>query len=203
MLQIIPTLASLNHLGYNLFMTEEEITYPDIAEQIKKMQDKEQTFIRATIDDSLMSNSENQQIYQKMITEHTQKMKEIIQKIGWPTISKVGKEASHNAWNLIQHADDDVEFQAECLNLIKQQEEGEVLKKEIAYLTDRIACNKGELQVYGTQLSSNDKEEFVRLKNVIDPDNLDKRRNEMALEPMNEYIIETANFYKRGYNLKD
>ena len=51
----------------------------------------------------------------KIDKQHTEKLKEIINKIGYPTISKVGKSWSLYAWLLSQHADHDLEFQKKCL----------------------------------------------------------------------------------------
>jgi len=84
-------------------------------------------------------------------------LKKIIKEIGWPVISKVGKEASQAAWLVAQHADHDVKFQEYCLNLMKNASDGDVLKKQIAYLTDRILVNTGKKQLYGTQFYLNKK----------------------------------------------
>jgi hypothetical protein len=42
---------------------------------------------------------------------NTQRMKEIVEQMGWPTRSKVGGHASEMAWLLVQHADHDRAFQ--------------------------------------------------------------------------------------------
>jgi hypothetical protein len=53
--------------------------------------------------------------------------------------------------------DHDVKFQEYCLNLMKNASDGDVLKKQIAYLTDRILVNTGKKQLYGTQFYLNKK----------------------------------------------
>src|SRR3989344_5778883 len=50
---------------------------------------------------------------------NTERLKEIIEKSGWPSIDLVGKKASRNAGLIIQHADHDVRFQ----NTIKKKKE--------------------------------------------------------------------------------
>lgn len=50
-------------------MTEEKITYPDIAAEIKQMQDKEQSFIQQYIN----SKDTDPKVYKEMIKQHTQK----------------------------------------------------------------------------------------------------------------------------------
>ena len=47
---------------------------------------------------------------------NTRRMREIVSAFGWPTLSKVGADAEHKAWLLVQHAD--LEFQRECFALM-------------------------------------------------------------------------------------
>ena len=101
-------------------------------------------------------------------------MKEIVSKIGWPTISKVGKEASSGAWLLIQHADHDIDFQKECLSVMKSESGEEISLRNIAYLEDRIKINLGLPQVYGTQFKLVDGE-FIP-NEIEDPEHVEERR---------------------------
>ncbi|MCL5090757.1 MAG: hypothetical protein M1514_01970 [Patescibacteria group bacterium] len=115
---------------------------------------------------------------QKIDKENTQELKEIIKKIGWPTISKVGPIASWAAWLIAQHADHDPEFQKECLSLIEDcYQKGDVNPLNLAYLTDRVAVNFGQKQIYGTQWKNNE------VKPIENPENLDQRRQKMGLWP--------------------
>ncbi len=118
--------------------------------------------------------------------KNTSRMKEIVTQIGWPTLSKVGSEASHNAWLLIQHSDKDVEFQELCLGLMKSESTEEVKLSDIAYLEDRVRVNKKLPQLYGTQMRVVDGQ---RLPQPIEnPDDINIRRQEMGLAPIEEYI---------------
>lgn len=116
---------------------------------------------------------------------NTERMKDIIDEIGWPSISKVGKAGSSNAWLLVQHADHDLDFQKKCLELMKLEAEGEVSKRDIAYLEDRILTGQGMPQSYGTQFYTNSDGQLVPLP-IQDPDNVDKRRAVMGLETLTE-----------------
>ena len=82
---------------------------------------------------------------------HTIRMKEIVESIGWPSISLVGARASTAAWLLVQHADRSIRFQQKCLRLMKQARRGDIDRQLIAYLEDRICVNRGLPQMYGTQ----------------------------------------------------
>lgn len=113
------------------------------------------------------------------------KLKVIIEKIGWPSISKVGHSGSYNAWLLVQHADHDPNFQKKCLELMKAEPNGEVSKKDIAYLEDRIAVGDGRNQIYGTQFHKNTNGK-VKPFPIKDPDNVNNFRKNIGLETLKE-----------------
>lgn len=57
-----------------------------------------------------------------------------------------------------------------------------------AYLYDRIKMNSGEKQLYGTQFSDVDPENgIVTLAETEDMDNLDHRRMEIGMMPIEMY----------------
>ena len=117
---------------------------------------------------------------------NTRRMKEIVSQIGWPTISKVGKEASHASWLLVQHADRDVPFQIFCLKLMKVWSLKEVDSVDIAYLTDRIRVNQGLNQVYGTQYRKRGSLEWpCPIENESE---VNSRRKIMGLDTLQENI---------------
>lgn len=126
------------------------------------------------------------------------KLKKIVRRFGWPTITLVGKKASHMAWLLVQHADSNVRFQEYCLELRRKEVgRGRVAKSDIAYLMDRILVNKGMRQIYGTQFY-----EFKRKlipREIKNPNELNTRRKEMGLEPFEDYekkMIKPTKFTK-------
>jgi len=57
-------------------------------------------------------------------------------------------------------------------------------------MTDRMINELGVKQIYGTQISFDEKTGiyYLDLNEVIDPINLDKRRAEMDLKPIEEYL---------------
>ncbi len=117
--------------------------------------------------------------------QNTTRLKEIVSQFGWPTISQVGEEASYAAWLIVQHADQDIGFQKHCLVLM-QQVSSDVLPSNIAYLTDRVAVNTGQDQIYGTQFYQDDTGNLVP-RPILDRKSLDDRRNQMGLEPFLVY----------------
>ena len=133
---------------------------------------------------------------------HLTKIIQIIKQIGWPTISRVGRKASHLAWLLIQHADNDIEFQEYCLGLMKKEVEGrEVTKNDIAFLTDRILVNKGMEQTYGTQFYRSKAGKLLPkpIKNI---NSIDIRRKDMNMQSFSAYLKRTADFEKQVESLR-
>jgi hypothetical protein len=155
----------------------ENIRFPHLATELQAMVDVDQD----------MRNRRNAEGYwdETLDAKHTERLKEIIAEIGWPTISKVGETGSANAHLLAQHADHDVDFQVQCLNLMKEAPSGEVDVADMAYLEDRVRVNHGKEQIYGTQFIKVDGKHIPQP--IEDEENVDKRRAEVGLEPLSEY----------------
>ena len=112
-------------------------------------------------------------------------MKEIIQDVGWPTISLVGHDASKAAWLIVQHAILDEPFMDECLELLNNAiNNNDAESWCFAYLKDRTLTMKGKPQIYGTQFDVQDgKVVPFPIKNVGIVDDL---RRELGLDTMSE-----------------
>lgn len=133
---------------------------------------------------------------------NTARMKDIIDQIGWPTISKVGKAASNMAWLLVQHADHDPVFQEKCLDMLKKVDENDVNKSNIAYLEDRVRVNTGRPTLYGTQFFQTSEGGFGP-REIEDNENLNKRRAKMGLESFEEYEQKMRERYGEVEKRKD
>lgn len=157
--------------------------YPERAAELRRMAEADQAMRRSGTVDSSADR------------EHARRLKEIIQAIGWPTTSKVGQEASHQAWLLAQHADHDPAFQQECLRLMQEAPEGEVQQSDLAYLEDRVRVNGGRLQLYGTQFHVDEHGEY-HPRPIEDPERLDERRRAAGLEPFAHYRATLIAFYQ-------
>ena len=89
------------------------------AEELLEMAEKDQE-MRAKAEETNFKDWD-----ESVDVANTERMKEIIEEIGWPTASKVGAEAANKAWLLVQHADHDPEFQERCLELMSESPEGD------------------------------------------------------------------------------
>ena len=96
---------------------------------------------------------------------NTRRMRTIVSEIGWPTVSKVGTQAEHMAWLLVQHAEH--EFQKECLALMEREPPHEVCPQHVAYLEDRVRVREGRPQRYGTQLEKRGEEARASHESII------------------------------------
>jgi len=124
------------------------------------------------------------------------KAKAIFAEFGYPGIDLVGKSSSHNFWLVAQHCDADPEFQEKVLDAMHDQvTKKNADPKDYAYLRDRVSLNKGQLQIYGTQMQINADSTSFEPKPMVEPEKIDVRRQEMGLGTMEAYIVTMNNVY--------
>jgi hypothetical protein len=87
---------------------------------------------------------------EKVHRDNASRLREIIDLIGWPTISKVGIEASEAAWLIAQHSIGEPVFMKRCYALMNEVAT-DINPQNLAYLHDRICYFEGRPQKYGTQ----------------------------------------------------
>ena len=123
---------------------------------------------------------------EQMDKRNTKRLKEIVRKYGWPIISLVGEQASSGAWVLIQHADHDIGFQKDILQIMEEiykKDRSEISPHDIAYLTDRILTHQNKPQIFGTQFQKSKKGGFEPLP-IKNRKNIDARRKEFGLDSL-------------------
>ncbi|MFZ3068710.1 MAG: DUF6624 domain-containing protein [Microgenomates group bacterium] len=160
--------------------------YTTIAEELNKMALEDQQAREKFYSQKEPKKETFKNLVVPIDERNYQRIAKIIDQIGYPTISKVGKQASFNAWLIIQHHPQ-VEFQKKCLQLMENAED-DVNPQNIAYLKDRVLMFSGKKQVYGTQLKQNEITNKMELYNVEDEAHLDDRRKQIGLEPIAEYL---------------
>jgi len=112
---------------------------------------------------------------------------QILDKDGWLGPDKIGFMGTQTLFLVIQHST--LPTQEKYLPAMRQAvKEGKALARDLAFLEDRVAVRQGKLQLYGSQtwLDRSDGKRYVQP--VEDPENLDKRRATVWLEPMSEYL---------------
>lgn len=121
---------------------------------------------------------------------HQPVLEKIVQQYGYPGFKQVGKKSSNNFWLLVQHADAHPEFQRKILKLMQAEvKHKNASPVNYAYLTDRIAMNAGQPEEYGTQVVyEGDGLGKAVPKSLRDPKNVNKRRADIGMEPLENYL---------------
>jgi hypothetical protein len=123
---------------------------------------------------------------------NTADLKALLEMHHWFTISAFGERADNDAWLLVQHADQDREFQRRVLAILEPLvAQHETRPEHYAYLFDRLAADAGapggpKPQRYGTQGRCVGKGKWEP-NEVEDPANLDLRRASVGLMSEAEY----------------
>ena len=115
------------------------------------------------------------------------KVKKILDERGWVGKDKVGAQANSTLFLVIQHSD--LETQKKYLPMMKEAvKNGNADSGSLALLIDRIEIREGRKQIYGSQIGINPNTKTEYVLPVIDPDNVDKRRTEVGLGSMSDYV---------------
>ncbi|WP_433630157.1 DUF6624 domain-containing protein [Chryseobacterium cucumeris] len=115
------------------------------------------------------------------------KVKKILDEKGWVGKDKVGAQANSALFLVIQHSD--LETQKKYLPMMKEAvKKGNASPGSLALLIDRIEIREGRKQIYGSQIGINQSNNTYYILPLTDPDNVDKRRTEVGLDPISNYV---------------
>jgi len=115
------------------------------------------------------------------------KIQKILDEYGWLGPDIIGDQGNLTLFLVIQHAD--LETQEKYLPMMREAvSKGNANASNLALLEDRIALRKGGKQIYGSQIGMiQESGEFYVLP-LVDPDNVNKRRSEVGLGSIQDYI---------------
>ncbi|WP_254574419.1 DUF6624 domain-containing protein [Stenotrophomonas acidaminiphila] len=170
-------------------------TRPDIRKLLGELIDPDQSLRHALSKARAEGDSARVEELQAKIAEadreNTRKIKQVFDEVGFPTREMVGIDGVSTALLLVQHADEDPEFQKRALTLAEPlMKTRGMSRRQYAMLTDRVALASGHPQIFGTQMML-ENGTYV-LQPTLDLENLDRRRREMALGPYRK-MLESAN----------
>lgn len=118
--------------------------------------------------------------------ENQKRLGEIVEQYGWPKQSEVGGSAAQGAFLIVQHAD--IAYQKKYLPIMQEAaENNEANWGSLAMLIDRVNMREGKAQVYGIQVICNTPTSCF-VYDVIEPHFINKRRAEVGLGSIQEYI---------------
>jgi hypothetical protein len=122
-------------------------------------------------------------------------VRKIIDKYGWLSVDETSKNANDALFLVIQHAD--LKTQLQYLPVLtKAVQNKKALPQKLALLVDRTNMHQGKFQIYGSQLKGINTQDLVFFP-IYDEPNVNKRRKEIGLEPLEKY----AKRFKLKYTL--
>lgn len=114
------------------------------------------------------------------------KVTEILDKYGWIGADKVGGTANQTLFLVIQHSD--LKTQQKYLPMMREAVKSKKANgSSLALLEDRVALGEGRRQIYGSQIGRDSTNKSYVLP-LDDPDNVDKRRAEVGLGLLADYV---------------
>lgn len=121
------------------------------------------------------------------------KVVSIIEQCGMPTSNEIDKHQIETIFLVIQHSK--LKYQKRYYPILERSAlNGDLEKSSLAKLKDRILVNEGKPQIYGTQLKIDIESNTARLYELEDPESVDKRRQQVGLVPLQDYL--------NGWNVK-
>ncbi len=115
------------------------------------------------------------------------KVKKILDEEGWLGSDIIGKNGNLTLFLVIQHAD--LQTQIKYLPMLREAvKNGNAKPSDLALLEDRVLISQGKKQIYGSQLEMDFNTKEYKLSPMIDPDNVNKRRESVGLKPIAEYL---------------
>ena len=182
-------LALMVEAGINTIRVYVPIDNKDVLDKIHEEDQKYRRQIDA-IEKEFGWKSDEMQAHWQIIHEKDSlnliQIEKILKERGWLGSHIIGEQGNGTLFLVIQHAG--IETQLQYLPMMREAVKlGNARASSLALLEDRVALRQGKRQIYGSQIHSDKTgEKFVAP--LIDPENVDKRRSEVGLGPLAEYI---------------
>lgn len=163
-----------------------------LAKELDALKEEDQKYRRLN-DEYASKYGKDSPEYQKFRRDRMQsdslclaKAEVIIQQYGYPGKTLVGESRQDNIWLIIQHAP--LTKQEQYFPLIDAAaQKGEMRKSSWAMMVDRIRMYKGQPQIYGSQVVRDEATGGWKFHEIEDEANVNKRREEVGLEPLEVY----------------
>lgn len=115
------------------------------------------------------------------------KVKAILDEYGWLGADVIGRQGNSTLFLVIQHSD--LATQEKYLPMMREAvKNGKAQGSGLALLEDRVALRQGKRQIYGSQIGRDPETQQYYISPLEDPDNVDKRRAEVGLGPLADYV---------------
>ncbi|MBE7693696.1 hypothetical protein G1K75_12820 [Tenacibaculum finnmarkense] len=136
-------------------------------------------------------DSEEMKTHWKTINEKDSinliKIQKILDEKGWLGQDVIGGQGNSTLFLVIQHSP--LEIQQKYLPMMRQAvKNNNARPSSLALLEDRVALRTGNRQIYGSQIGRNQETGKFYVSPIKDPESVDKRRTEVGLGTIQEYI---------------
>jgi hypothetical protein len=122
----------------------------------------------------------------KIDADNLRWLKKLVKENGIPTVAQVGESGVLWTWLLVQHADDDPQFQMSVQPIfVQRQEAGELPAEQMAKLTDRVLLAAGKPQRFGTQFDWYSSQ--FKLRGTVKIADIEANRQALGLMPLSDY----------------
>jgi len=112
---------------------------------------------------------------------------DILDSRGWLGADIIGGKGNHTLFLVIQHAD--LKVQDKYMPIMREAvKKGNANARSLALLEDRVALGHGRKQTYGSQIGTNKETGENYVLPLEDPENVDKRRQELGLGNLEDYL---------------
>jgi hypothetical protein len=175
--------------------TAQTVSNPKLRSELLAMRDRDQAARNACP----TGNADEQlkcyvKISQDVDAPHTKRLNEIVRTNGVPDETLVGPDGFEAYYLILQHSND-LKLKQKSLKSIEKAFKSKILSPmDYANFTDRLLVNLGKQQVYGANFDLKDGK--MVMSPTRDIKNLDKRRKEIGLPPIAEYMRKLEEIYK-------
>ncbi len=155
-----------------------------LKEELVKMAIKQRELLLQVVEKDQTKKSDKEKLH-KVYADHTAKLYQILKIHGWPTTALVDREGVFATFQTLKDAGS-FELQRDLLPVIVAAvKKDPIQKREFAGLYDRLRVSAGMKQLFGSQAVSIGG--FLVLYPIEDEANVDSRRAEYDLSPMDQY----------------
>lgn len=117
------------------------------------------------------------------------KLKRIIEKEKWYGNELISEKILANLFEILHFSE--IPIQEKYLPLMREVvKNSNVDANYLAIVEDQVAVGQGKKQIYGSQIKEDKVTHLLYVAPLEDPDNVDKRRAAIRIEPLAKYVME-------------
>lgn len=184
-------MSILNKVSENF--KEAKVRLSQVTSSLETVHEEDQYYrqqldgIRETYGHDSDETTAQWELIHKQDSINLDKVTNILDEHGWLGWNLVGRKANNAIFLVIQHAD--IDTQEKYLPMFREAvKKGDAAPDALALMEDRVALRRGKKQIYGSQIGRDRETGEYYVSPLRDPDNVDERRAEVGLGPIQAYI---------------